>query len=81
VLVEGEPGIGKSALVQAAVTLAPEGDCETPGAIAIAFASAVGNIRRSTEIEMVPAAWFPGRMLNSLHASGDSGRCADRPRA
>jgi len=37
------PGIGKSALVQAAVTQAPEGDCETPGAIAIAFAIAIGK--------------------------------------
>jgi hypothetical protein len=43
VFAEGEPGIGKSALVQAAVTPAPEGDCETPGAIAIAFAIAIGR--------------------------------------
>jgi hypothetical protein len=43
VLVEGGPGIGKSALVQAVVTPAAEGDCETPGASAIALAVAIGK--------------------------------------
>jgi hypothetical protein len=40
VLAEGEPGIGKSALVGTAVTSGPEGDCGAPVAIALAFANA-----------------------------------------